>query len=137
MSFTKYLITILGPDTKHGVKMSYLEGNEDAIVAAGRIQGFSVQPQTVWYGPDGSPAGVVHQEKNVSYLIFANAGDLISHFQPSNPLFNGYNLPGHRNDILTGSGSVAGSTVWPSATIEVWKSFIKTAMTMPSQLTPS
>ncbi|GJJ10061.1 hypothetical protein Clacol_004287 [Clathrus columnatus] len=108
MSFTKYLITILGPDpttflselafnsTKHGVKMSYLEGNEDAIVAAGSvmitvqnttfggIQGFSVQPQTVWYGPDGSPAGVVHQEKNVSYLIFANTGHLISHFQPSN-----------------------------------------------------
>lgn len=36
-------------------------------------------------------------------------------------------LPGEHNPIFTGSGTTLGSTVWPSATIAAWDSFIATA----------
>jgi hypothetical protein len=36
-------------------------------------------------------------------------------------------LPGETNAIFTGSGTTLGSTIWPSATIAAWDSFISTA----------
>ncbi|GJJ10947.1 hypothetical protein Clacol_005176 [Clathrus columnatus] len=149
-------------------KVIVSEGNDDLIITArtmiiaiqnvtfGGIQGFSMEPGTAWYGDDGSFAGVVHQERGVTYVLFLAAGHLTAMWQPSryhtfvkefilgnnrngtigadgqligdkHKLFNGYNLPGDRNPIFTGSGATQGSTVWPSATIDAWESFIRTA----------
>jgi carboxypeptidase D len=36
-------------------------------------------------------------------------------------------LPGQTNPIFTGSGTTLGSTIWPSATVAAWNSFMATA----------
>jgi carboxypeptidase D len=41
-------------------------------------------------------------------------------------------LPGETNPIFTGSGTTQGFTLWPSATIAAWDSFIATATTFPT-----
>ncbi|KAF8524855.1 alpha/beta-hydrolase [Hysterangium stoloniferum] len=120
------------------------------------IQGFTKKPSTPWFGDDGQFAGIVHQERNVTYVLFDNAGHLVPQWQPAraltfvrefilgnnpngtvlsdgtvvggegNPLVNDV-LPGEHNPIFTGSGTTLGSTIWPSATIAAWDSFIATA----------
>ena len=55
----------------------------------------------------------------------------------SHPLVNDI-LPGETNPIFTGSGTTMGSTLWPSATIAAWDSFISTAtVTATAVATPS
>jgi len=44
-------------------------------------------------------------------------------------------LSADRDPIFTGSGVTAGSTLWPSATIDAWESFIAGAL--PSATSPS
>ncbi|KAF8576822.1 alpha/beta-hydrolase [Ramaria rubella] len=127
------------------------------------IQGFTRKPSTPWFGDDGSFAGIVHQERNVTFVLFDNAGHLVPQWQParaltfvrefilgtnpngtvvdnstviggeSHPLVNDI-LPGETNPIFTGSGTTLGSTIWPSATIAAWDSFIATA-TAPTNST--
>ena len=41
-------------------------------------------------------------------------------------------LPAETNPIFTGSGTTVGSTIWPSATIAAWDSFIATATAVAS-----
>ena len=48
----------------------------------GGIQGFTRPPATPWTGDDGSFAGIVHQERNWTYVLFANAGHLVPQQQP-------------------------------------------------------
>ena len=48
----------------------------------GGIQGFTRPPVTPWTGDDGSFAGIVHQERNWTYVLFANAGHLVPQQQP-------------------------------------------------------
>ncbi|CCM06968.1 uncharacterized protein FIBRA_09282 [Fibroporia radiculosa] len=50
----------------------------------GGIQGFSQPPSTPWYADDGSFAGIVHQERNWTYLLFKGAGHLVAQQQPAN-----------------------------------------------------
>jgi carboxypeptidase D len=50
----------------------------------GGIQGFTRKPSTEWFA-DGSsePAGIVHQERNWTYVLFFRAGHLVPQYQPS------------------------------------------------------
>jgi len=48
----------------------------------GGIQGFSKPPSTPWFGDDGQMAGIVHQERNVTFILFENAGHLVPQAQP-------------------------------------------------------
>lgn len=52
----------------------------------------------------------------------------------SHPLVNDV-LPGEHNPIFTGSGTTLGSTLWPSATVAAWDSFIATATVVSTQAT--
>lgn len=49
----------------------------------GGIQGFTEPPATPWYADDGSFAGIVHQERNWTYLLFKDAGHLVALDQPA------------------------------------------------------
>lgn len=80
--------------TRHGVQVIIYSGNDDSLVAHlsseiviqnttfGGIQGFTRRPSTPWYGDDGVRAGIVHQERNWTYVLFENAGHLVAQQQP-------------------------------------------------------
>ena len=49
----------------------------------GGIQGFTRKPSTAWFDDDGAFAGIVHQERNLTYLLFEKAGHLVAQWQPA------------------------------------------------------
>lgn len=49
----------------------------------GGIQGFSRKPSTPWFNDDGSFAGIVHQERNWTYVLIQAAGHLLAMQQPA------------------------------------------------------
>lgn len=122
----------------------------------GGIQGFSRKPSTPWYDDSGAFAGIVHQERNVTYALFADAGHLVPKDQPARAfaflrefvlgtnttglvlsdgsVAGGENaalaadyLPAGDRPIFYGSATTQFSTVWPKATQDAWNSFIATA----------
>jgi carboxypeptidase D len=49
----------------------------------GGIQGFSRKPSTEWTTDDGKFAGIVHQERNWTYVLVYGAGHLIPEANPA------------------------------------------------------
>ncbi|KAF8521294.1 alpha/beta-hydrolase [Gautieria morchelliformis] len=167
-----FLTDLATNSSKMDISWVIYSGNDDFLVAHlgtettiqntsfGGIQGFTQRPSTAWFGDDGAFAGIVHQERNLTFVLFDNAGHLVPQWQParaltfvrefilgsntngsvvnnstvgvSHPLAGGI-LPGETNPIFTGSGTTLGSTLWPSATVAAWDSFIANATaTAPS-----
>jgi len=162
---------LLANASQHGVNVILYSGNDDVIVAHratevsiqnttwGGIQGFSQKPSTPWFNDRNEFAGFVHQERNLTYVLFQGAGDMVPTGQAENALVflrdfvlgsnttgslnsssttNGSQgavptlladgvLPQYSAPIFFGSGSTAGSTVFPSNTIAAWESFMQTA----------
>ncbi|KZT24766.1 alpha/beta-hydrolase [Neolentinus lepideus HHB14362 ss-1] len=154
--------------TDRHVSVVIFSGNDDSLVAHrgsevviqnttfGGIQGFTRKPSTPWYDDAGSFAGIVHQERNWTYVLFQGAGHLVSAAQPaaaytflrefvlgSNQTglvdstsgsivggevatLAGDYLPGGL-EIFYGSGTTQSTYVAPSATIAAWEKFIQTA----------
>ncbi|GJJ10173.1 hypothetical protein Clacol_004399 [Clathrus columnatus] len=151
--------------SQRGVSWTFFSGQADFLVASmstiatiqnttfGGTRGFTKPPGTAWYGQDGQLAGVVHQERNVSFLLFQGAGHLLSQWQPNHyqtairefvlgnntngsmdasgnligtpfALSHAFNIQAEDDPIFTGSGTTLGSTTWPSATIASWNSAI-------------
>ncbi|KAI0695231.1 Alpha/Beta hydrolase protein [Cytidiella melzeri] len=148
----------------HGVQVIIYAGNDDTIVPPlsseiiiqnttfGGIQGFTQRPSTPWSDDSGAIAGIVHQERNWTYILIANAGHQVPADQPdsalvmfrefilgsnttglltnssttttSPPVLMGPNnvLPGG-SAILYGSGKATSVYVAPSATIAAWNTF--------------
>jgi carboxypeptidase D len=64
-------------------------GNDDSLIphrgtelaiqntTFGGIQGFTRKPATPWYNDASKLAGVVHQERGWSYVLFLNSGHLV------------------------------------------------------------
>ena len=50
----------------------------------GGTQGFSKKPSTVWTNDRGEFAGIVHQERNWTFVLFTGAGHLVPQNQPEN-----------------------------------------------------
>jgi carboxypeptidase C (cathepsin A) len=48
----------------------------------GGIQGFTRKPATPWSDDSGKFTGIIHQERNVTYAFFPNAGHLVPRTQP-------------------------------------------------------
>ncbi|KAJ6464618.1 Alpha/Beta hydrolase protein [Mycena vitilis] len=75
--------------TKHNVSVILYSGNDDALIAHrgtevtiqnttfGGIQGFTRKPSTPWTDDSGKPAGIVHQERGWTYVLFSGSGHLI------------------------------------------------------------
>ncbi|KAL4244407.1 Carboxypeptidase [Abortiporus biennis] len=69
-------------------------GNDDSLVAHtgsevviqnttfGGIQGFTRKPSTPWFDDNGQFAGIVHQERNWTFVLFQGAGHLVPQQQP-------------------------------------------------------
>lgn len=48
----------------------------------GGVQGFTRKPLTPWFDDNNKFAGIVHQERNLTYVLFQGAGHLVPHFVP-------------------------------------------------------
>ncbi|OJA14522.1 hypothetical protein AZE42_12633 [Rhizopogon vesiculosus] len=71
--------------TAKNVSVVVFSGNDDSLLphlvaiqntTFGGIQGFTRKPSTPWYDDDGEFAGIVHQERNWTYVLVDHAGHL-------------------------------------------------------------
>ncbi len=149
------------------VTFVFYSGNDDAQVqhrgtevviqnfTFGGTQGFSRKPSTPWFDDAGQPAGIVHQERGLAYVLFTGAGHLVPQWRPAQALTflrefvlgnnnngtlldDGTILGGEDtalaedfllggNEIFYGSAKTEGTSVVPSANFAAWESFIATA----------
>ncbi|KAJ6581885.1 Alpha/Beta hydrolase protein [Mycena capillaripes] len=75
--------------TAHNISVILYSGNDDALIAHrgtevtiqnttfGGIQGFTRKPSTPWNDDSGKPAGIIHQERGWTYVLFSGTGHLI------------------------------------------------------------
>lgn len=47
------------------------------------MQGFTRRPSTAWHDDSGKFAGIVHQERNWTYVLVKDAGHLVPYFNPA------------------------------------------------------
>jgi len=78
-----------------GVSIILYSGNDDSLVSHhsnevsiqnttfGGIQGFTRKPSTPWFDDDGNFAGIVHQERNFTYVLFVGASHLVPQKKPA------------------------------------------------------
>ncbi|OJT10631.1 Pheromone-processing carboxypeptidase KEX1 [Trametes pubescens] len=146
------------------ISFVFYSGNDDARIAHrstetliqnftfGGIQGFTRKPSTPWYDDDGNIAGIVHQERNVTYILVAGAGHEVPQWKPAQALVllrefvfganqngsvEGTNVVGVEDamlasgdyfpgggEIFFGSRTTSGTFTFPSATVAAWNSFM-------------
>ncbi|OAX36451.1 alpha/beta-hydrolase [Rhizopogon vinicolor AM-OR11-026] len=80
--------------TAKNVSVVIFSGNDDSLLphlgsqitiqntTFGGIQGFTRKPSTPWYDDDGQFAGIVHQERNWTYVLVDHAGHLVGYTNP-------------------------------------------------------
>ncbi|KAH9913989.1 alpha/beta-hydrolase [Epithele typhae] len=95
MAFLSELATNM---SENDISVVLYMGNDDALIAHrgyeiviqnttfGGVQGFTRRPATPWYDEAGLSAGVVHQERNWTYILVEDAGHLIPYTNPSRAL---------------------------------------------------
>ncbi|KAK7691074.1 hypothetical protein QCA50_006177 [Cerrena zonata] len=151
----------------NNVSIVFYSGNDDALVqhrgteviiqnmTFGGIQGFTKKPSTPWFDDDQNFAGIVHQERGLTYVLFEGAGHLVPEWKPAAALVflrefvlgsnktglvvNSTTVIGGENKTLAndvlpggtlfyyGSATTAGTSTVPAATVASWESFIATA----------
>ncbi|KAH9951054.1 alpha/beta-hydrolase [Amylocystis lapponica] len=84
--------------TARNLSIVIFSGNDDSLIAHrgsevviqnttfGGIQGFTRQPATPWYNDVGAFAGIVHQERNWTYVLVKGAGHLVAETNPTSGL---------------------------------------------------
>ncbi|KAJ7668903.1 Alpha/Beta hydrolase protein [Mycena rosella] len=80
--------------TARGVGIVFYSGNDDSLVAHrgtevviqnmtfGGVQGFIRKPATPFTDDKGNFAGIIHQERNLTYALFKGAGHLVPNSVP-------------------------------------------------------
>ncbi|KAJ7027721.1 alpha/beta-hydrolase [Mycena alexandri] len=152
--------------TANNISIVFYSGNDDSLVqhhgteviiqnmTFGGTQGFTRKPSTPWFDDDGNFAGIVHQERGLTYVLINGAGHLVPLWKPAqalvflrefvlgsnlngtvsgNTVVGGDNatlandfLPGG-DEIFFGSSTTAGTSTIPAATRSAWAAFIETA----------
>ncbi|THV05581.1 alpha/beta-hydrolase [Dendrothele bispora CBS 962.96] len=119
--------------TAHNVSVILYSGNDDTLIAHrgtevviqnttfGGVQGFSRKPSTPWQDDSGNFAGIVHQERGWTYVLFKGAGHLVPAKNPANALvfvrefFIGENATGLVTTDSSGGQQVIGGEDAPLA----------------------
>ncbi|RPD76193.1 alpha/beta-hydrolase [Lentinus tigrinus ALCF2SS1-7] len=164
-----FLTPLFANASERNISFIFYSGNDDAQVqhrgtevviqnfTFGGVQGFSRKPATPWFDDDGNAAGIVHQERGLTYVLFTGAGHLVPQWKPAQALVflrefvlgsnqngtvvnssTGEVVGGENktlaedfmpggNEIFYGSAKTEGTSTIPSATIAAWESFIATA----------
>ena len=71
--------------SSHSVPYTIAYAREIATIqntTFGGIQGFSKKPATAWTDDSGNFAGIIHQERNWTYVLVDGAGHEVPEFQP-------------------------------------------------------
>ncbi|RDX42857.1 alpha/beta-hydrolase [Lentinus brumalis] len=164
-----FLTPLFANASERNISFVFYSGNDDAQVqhrgtevviqnfTFGGVQGFTRKPATPWFDDDGNAAGIVHQERGLTYVLFTGAGHLVPQWKPAQALvfLREFVLGSNRNgtvvnsitgevvggenktlagdfmpggdEIFYGSAKTEGTSTVPSATIAAWESFIATA----------
>jgi len=140
-------------------------GNNDALVSHrgtelaiqnttfGGIQGFTKRPSTPFTDDEGNFAGIIHQERNITYALFANASHMVPAKQPEAAyvFFREFILGSNRTGLVLSNGTVVGgenatflsgvirgteayegsysttaTRTWPSSAWSTWDAFVAT-----------
>ncbi|KAF7313192.1 Alpha/beta-hydrolase [Mycena kentingensis (nom. inval.)] len=105
-----------------GVGIVFYSGNDDSLVAHrgteaviqnmtfGGTQGFTRKPATPWTDDKGNFAGIVHQERNLTYALFKGAGHLVPSQAPQAAFVfvREFVLGKNTTGLVESSGSVVG-----------------------------
>ncbi|KAH9893404.1 alpha/beta-hydrolase [Cubamyces lactineus] len=114
--------------TAKNVSVVLYSGNDDSLVphrgtevviqntTFGGIQGFTRKPSTPWIDDNGDIGGIVHQERNWTYVLVEGAGHLIPYTNPQRGfvLVREFILGNNQTGLLTNSSgtvSVVGGEV--------------------------
>ncbi|KAG2747251.1 alpha/beta-hydrolase [Suillus brevipes Sb2] len=115
--------------TAHNISVVIFSGNDDSLIphigsqiaiqntTFGGIQGFTRKPSTPWYKDNGEFAGIVHQERNWTYVLVDHAGHLVGHTNPQSgfvfirEFVFGNNQTGLVTNTSSGSATVIGGEV--------------------------
>ncbi|KAJ7726259.1 alpha/beta-hydrolase [Mycena maculata] len=124
--------------TARGVGIVFYSGNDDSLVphrgteaviqnmTFGGVQGFTRKPATPFTDDHGNFAGVIHQERNLTYVLFNKAGHLVPMYVPDaafvfvREFVLGSNTTGlvQRNGtVVGGEESVLAENVLPGGTV--------------------
>ena len=164
-----FLPALLANASARGIPFVLFSGNDDSDIqhratevviqnttfGTPPIQGFTRAPATPWYDDAGARAGLVHQERNLTYVLFAGAGHEVPQWRPAQALvfLREFVLGDNRNgslqadgrvvggenkaltgayypggaEIFYGSAKTQGTWTWPSATLAAWDRFMATA----------
>ncbi|KAI1790060.1 alpha/beta-hydrolase [Ganoderma leucocontextum] len=162
-----FLTPLFANASARGVPFVFYSGNDDSDIqhrgtevviqnfTFGGAQGFTRRPSTPWYDDARAPAGIVHQERNVTYVLFNQGGHTLPEYMPRPALVflrefvlghnpNGTVLQdgtvvggedaalakehmGGGGRVFYGSAKTEGTWTWPSATVAAWEKFIATA----------
>lgn len=149
-----------------GVGIVIYSGNDDSLVAHhgsevsiqnttfGGTQGFTRPPSTPWNDDDGNFAGIVHQERNWTFVLFDGASHLVPQKKPAQAFVflrefilgdnqTGLVIDGSTasvvggeshpltGDVLPGTSVIFGGNIsttttitYPAATVSQWDSFV-------------
>ncbi|KAF7368752.1 Carboxypeptidase [Mycena venus] len=89
-----FLSELAANASAHNVEIVFYSGNDDSLVAHrgtevviqnmtfGGVQGFTRKPSTAFSDDHGNFAGIVHQERGLTYALFQNAGHLVPQSVP-------------------------------------------------------
>lgn len=104
------------------VSMIFYSGNDDALVGHrgtelaiqnftfGGIRGFTARPSTPFSDTDGNFAGIIHQERNVTYALFDGAGHMVPTNKPkaAYAFLREFVLGNNQTGLLTSDGNIVG-----------------------------
>ncbi|KAJ7574418.1 Alpha/Beta hydrolase protein [Mycena floridula] len=98
--------------TAKNVGVVIYSGNDDTLIAHRGSEGFTRKPSTPWTDDSGAFAGIVHQERNWTYVLFHNAGHLVPQTKPAAALT-------FLREFFFGSNTTGLVTTSPSGTVAV------------------
>jgi len=163
---------LMADASRLGVSVIIYSGNDDSLVPHwgtqvviqnttwGGIQGFSKAPSTPWTDDQGNFAGMIHQERGLTYAIIYGSGHQVPYYKSevakiflrefilgnnaTGTFANGRTIGGESSDlssgvlpgenkIFTGAGTTQGVVSAPQATVAAWKKFIKLATKSESE----
>ncbi|KAI0344359.1 alpha/beta-hydrolase [Trametopsis cervina] len=117
--------------SKNNVGVVIYSGNDDSLVAHissqiviqnttfGGVQGFTRVPSTPWFDDTGAFAGIVHQERNWTYVLVDGAGHLVPQKQPGRAfvLLREFILGSNTTGLVVTSGGSASVVGGENATL--------------------
>ncbi|KAJ7320786.1 alpha/beta-hydrolase [Mycena albidolilacea] len=117
-----FLSELAANASARGVGIVFYSGNDDSLVAHrgtevviqnmtfGGVQGFTRKPATPFTDDKGNFAGIIHQERNLTYALFRGAGHLVPNSVPEAAFVfvREFVLGTNQTGLVDSSGSVVG-----------------------------